>query len=105
MRSAFALRINSGKNIFIVVTLENLRIFQSYFSRKGRKDIATAAPGYGFSREKGIQKCPQAFLNPEYKIVFPLKMARAQRKPFQIVFLQLTHKAPEGVTPGGFAML
>ena len=35
MRSAFALRINSGKNIFIVVTLENLRIFQSYFFTKG----------------------------------------------------------------------
>jgi len=35
MRSAFALRINSGKNIFIVVTLENLRIFQSYFFTEG----------------------------------------------------------------------
>ena len=38
-------------------------------------------------REKGLQKRPQAFLKPEYKIIFPLKMARAQRKPFQIVFV------------------
>ena len=35
MRSAFALRINSGKKIFIFVTLENLRIFQSYFFTEG----------------------------------------------------------------------
>ena len=30
--------------------------------------------------EKGIQKRPQAFLNPEFKIIFPLKMARAQQR-------------------------
>ena len=35
MRSAFALRINSGKNIFMFATLENLRIFQSCFFKRG----------------------------------------------------------------------
>ena len=30
--------------------------------------------------EKGIQKRPQAFLNPEFKIIFPLKMARVQQR-------------------------
>ena len=35
MRSAFALRINSGKNILMFATLENLRIFQSCFFTEG----------------------------------------------------------------------
>ena len=40
------------------------------------------------------------------KIFFPLFMrkANAERIPNRF-FLQLTHKAPEGVSPGGFAML
>ena len=41
MRSAFALRINSGKNIFMFATLENLRIFQSCFFTEG--NIARSA--------------------------------------------------------------
>ena len=35
MRSAFALRINSGKNIFMFAPLENLRIFQRCFFKRG----------------------------------------------------------------------
>ena len=65
MRSAFALRINSGKNIFIVVTLENLRIFQSYFFTGGG--------------------------------------AKVMQLPLSVT--GTTHKAPEGVSLGGFAML
>ena len=39
--------------------------------------------------KKGVQESPQTFLNPEIKNIFPLKMARAQRKPFQIVLCVL----------------
>ena len=38
--------------------------------------------------ENGVQKRPQAFLNPEIKISFPLMMRRATRSAFQIVFTQ-----------------
>ena len=41
---------------------------------------ANAAVLHDPTREKGIQKRPQAFLNPELKIIFPLKMARAQQR-------------------------
>ena len=43
--------------------------------------------------KKGVQESPQTFLNPEIKNIFPLKMARAQRKPFQIVLCVLLRKA------------
>ena len=33
-----------------------------------------------------------------------MRKANAERIPNRF-FLQLTHKAPEGVSPGGFAML
>ncbi len=42
MRSAFALRINSGKNILMFATLENLRIFQSCFFTEGNIARSTA---------------------------------------------------------------
>ena len=84
-----------GKTNFMFATLENLQIFQSCFFT-GENAARNAAlsqkaalqmllPFTTPTREKGIQKRPQAFLNPELKIIFPLKMARAQRKPFQIV--------------------
>ena len=41
---------------------------------------ANAAALHDPTCEKGIQKRPQAFLNPELKIIFPLKMARAQQR-------------------------
>ena len=37
------------------------------------------------SRENGIAERPQTLRYPEIKIIFPLNMARAQRKPFSIV--------------------
>ena len=145
MRSAFALRINSGKNIFMFAPLENLRIFQRGFFKRGgvagnfpampkvtpsgslrspapprgrlcampktfpplpkavplgkvaspqamtegespqrrafaESGAANAAALHDPTCEKGIQKRPQAFLNPELKIIFPLKMARAQQR-------------------------
>ena len=38
------------------------------------------------SREKAILENPQIFQNCEIKIIFPLNVARAKRKPFQTVF-------------------
>ncbi len=71
-------------------TLENLQIFQSCFFT-GENAARNAAlsqkaalqmllPFTTPTREKGIQKRPQAFLNPELKIIFPLKMARVQQR-------------------------
>jgi|GEM_PF-5084600 len=37
------------------------------------------------SRENGVQKRPQAFLNPEIKIIFPLNMPKATRRAFLII--------------------
>ena len=37
------------------------------------------------TRENGVQKRPQAFLNPEIKIIFPLIMPRATRRAFRII--------------------
>ena len=64
MRSAFALRINSGKNILMFATLENLRIFQSCFFTGGtlpaaprfyRKRCCKCCCSSRPTREKGIQ--------------------------------------------------
>ena len=40
------------------------------------------------SRENGIAERPQTLRYPEIKIICPLNMARAQRKPFSIVLHQ-----------------
>ena len=37
------------------------------------------------TRENGVQKRPQAFLNPEIKIFFPLIMPKATRQAFPII--------------------
>ena len=41
----------------------------------------------GVSREKRLQKCPQAFLKPNNKNQIPLKMPKAKRRAFPIVLL------------------
>ena len=62
MRSAFALRINSGKNIFIVVTLENLRIFQSYFfTGGGAKVMQLPLPVTAFPVKRGFRNARRRF--------------------------------------------
>ena len=62
MRSAFALRINSGKNIFIVVTLENLRIFQSYFfHERGVKILQLSLPFTALPVKRGFRNARRRF--------------------------------------------
>ena len=43
----------------------------------------------GLSCEKRIPENPQIFRNSNIKIMFPLNMARVQRRPFKIVFVKL----------------
>jgi hypothetical protein len=43
----------------------------------------------GLSCEKRIPENPQIFRNSNIKIIFPLNMARVQRRPFKIVFVKL----------------
>ena len=43
---------------------------------------------YDPSRENGIAERPQTLRYPEIKIIFPLNMARAKRKPFSTVLQQ-----------------
>ena len=114
MRSAFALRIISGKNIFIcksgksadfpdllfheegVVAVNGicsaafcesaaLRIaFSLFFMGKS----ATVDRQFSFttpSVKMGYRNARRRSDIPKFKIIFPLKMAKAQRKPFQIV--------------------
>ena len=101
MRSAFALRINSGKNILMFATLENLRIFQSCFFTGGtlpaaprfhRKRCCKCCCSSRPTREKGIQKRPQAFLNPKFKMKFLNLWPKRTRRPFQIVPQGLAHR-------------
>ena len=40
---------------------------------------------YDPSRENSVWSAPQSATNAKFKIFFPLKMARAKRKPFKIV--------------------
>ena len=72
------MRIISGKNILNRAMPERLRTLRHCIftgeGRKGKRHLSAAAP----SCENGVQESPQAFLNPEIKIIFPLNMARAQ---------------------------
>ena len=84
----FALAMYSGKNIFISRLLRpagrNKRIFtEGAVKENGKFSHREVVYGWDFSREKVVQKHPQVFLNHKLKIIFPLKMARAQRRPFQ----------------------
>ena len=50
---------------------------------------------YDPSRENSVWSAPQSATNAKFKIFFPLKMARAKRKPFKIVSaLQTAHLYP-----------
>ena len=105
-----------AENIFIIAIQENLRIFLNCFFtvgvvkangschagflrkhlRGGENSSVIACGDATFPKssypnptcENGVQKRPQAFLNPEIKIIFPLMMRRATRSAFQIVFTQ-----------------
>ena len=59
-----ALRINSGI-LFLYVNRENLRIFPIYFFTGRGCNGWPAVFLHDPSRENGVQKRPQAFLNPE----------------------------------------
>ena len=48
---------------------------------------ANAVFRYDPSRENSVWSAPQSATNAKFKIIFPLNMARAKRKPFQIVYL------------------
>ena len=43
----------------------------------------------GLACKKRIPENPQIFRNSNIKIMFPLNMARVQRRPFKIVFVKL----------------
>ena len=58
--------------------------------------VADAVCRYDSFCENGVQKCPQAFLNPEIKIFFPLNMPKATRRAFPIVFCLPNIKKPVG---------
>ncbi len=59
----------------------------SCFRRKQK--TADAVCRSGLSCEKRIPENPQIFRNSNIKIMFPLNMARVQRRPFKIVFVKL----------------
>ena len=63
MRSAFALRINSGRIIYIRAASGSLRAARRCIFTGGVRHAAVSL--YSSSRENGVQKRPQAFLNPE----------------------------------------
>lgn len=82
-------------------TLENLRIFQSCFFTGGtlpaaprfhRKRCCKCCCSSRPTREKGIQKRPQAFLNPKFKMKFLNLWPKRTRRPFQIVPQCLAHR-------------
>ena len=57
------------------------------FRRKQKQQMPCAAAA--FPVKKRIPENPQIFRNSNIKIMFPLNMARVQRKPFKIVFVKL----------------
>ena len=104
MRSAFALRIISGKNI-LFVNRENLRIFPIYFFTGGvvaANSICSAA----FCESAALRVVSSPFfmgksatVDRQFSFTTPsVKMAKAQRKPFQIV-----HSAKKGCCTHGAA--
>ena len=91
MRAAFALRIFSGMIILIFRVCRTLRSApNAIFTRgaamvKGRSELQMQLTVTTPPVKRGIQKSPQAFLNPEKMI--PLSMRKATRRAFLIVVL------------------
>ena len=88
MASACALAINKGRFVYTSRLLRpagrNKRIFtEGAVKENGEFSHREVVYGWDLSREKVVQKHPQVFLNHKLKIIFPLKMARAQRRPFK----------------------
>ena len=52
------------------------------------------------TREKGILKSPQAFQNPELKIIIPLNMRKANAERIQIVLSPNKNSRPAGCRAG-----
>ena len=64
------------------------------------------AAGYVPFREKATLENPQIFQSCKHKNILSAIYAQSERGAHsKSFFLQLTHKAPEGVSLGGFAML
>ena len=57
------------------------------FRRKQKQQMPCAAAALPV--KKRIPENPQIFRNSNIKIMFPLNMARVQRRPFKIVFVKL----------------
>ena len=62
---------------------------QFWLNRKEAEALDKKVRRSGLSREKRIPEDPQIFRNSNIKIMFPLNMARVQRRPFKIVFVKL----------------
>ena len=130
MRAAFALRIISGKNIYNFAILENLRIFQNclftggvitesgscragFLRKHSRGGInvlpaSTSLSSTTPAHENGVQKHPQAFLDPKIKNIISLAYAqsnaeRIQNRPAQqesaFCFTPSLVQSPQGLLP------
>ena len=130
MRAAFALRIISGKNIYNFAILENLRIFQNclftggvitesgscragFLRKHSRGGInvlpaSTSLSSTTPAHENGVQKHPQAFLDPKIKNIISLAYAqsnaeRIQNRPTQqesaVCFTPSSVQSPQGLLP------
>ena len=81
MRAAFALRIISGRIIYIYPPGRSADLPGGLFHER-ELYLAAAVSHYDPSRENVIPERPQTLRYYESINDFPLKMARAQRKPF-----------------------
>ena len=83
-------------------TARSQRFRRAGATKKGLRDssprgasAAAAVSRHDSSRENSVWSAPQSATNAKFKIFFPLKMARAKRKPFKIVSaLQTAHLYP-----------
>ena len=73
-------------------TARSQRFRRAGATKKGLRDssprgasAAAAVSRHDPSRENSVWSAPQSATNAKFKIFFPLKMARAKRKPFKIV--------------------
>ena len=71
--------------------------------KKSKHKKASAAPAvslYDPFCENSVWSAPQSATNAKYQIILPLNMARAQRKPFQIVLSPNKNSRPAGCRAG-----
>ena len=98
MRSAGKVLLAEGCSL--LVAKENQKTTSDFAALSQKAVLQMPFPSMTPPVKMGYRKVRRLSCNPKFKIILPLIMARAQRRPFQIVSTSEKSGTPQAMTEG-----